>query len=251
MSNSPERRISPHPVLADYYPDAPARQQHINAMFDGGAAHYDWINRVMSFGSGRWYRGGALRRHGLKPGMRLVDVGCGTGVISLLAQDIVGEDGDVVAVDPSGGMLAQARAAGVRNTLLGRAAALPLPDGAFDMLTMGYALRHVGDLVATFTEYRRVLKPGGKVLLLEITRPKTRLGRLMMRFYLYGIVPLVVRVFRRSEDAETMMRYFWDTIDHCVAPGVIVEALREAGFQEVERNQVFGALSEYSAVKSL
>lgn len=250
MNDTSTKPISPHPVLPEYYPDEPARQQRINTMFDGGAAHYDWINRVMSFGSGRWYRKNVLRRGGLKSGMRLADIGCGTGVISLLAQDIVGETGDVVAVDPSEGMLAQARAAGVRKTLRGRGADLPLPDDEFDLLTMGYALRHVEDLVATFREYRRILKPGGKVLLLEITKPKSCVGRMAMRAYLYGIVPLVVRIFRRSEDAETMMRYFWDTIDQCVAPKVIAGALRDAGFRNVERNHKFGVLSEYTGVKT-
>lgn len=249
MNDTSTKPISPHPVLPEYYPDEPARQQRINAMFDGGAAHYDWINRVMSFGSGRWYRRNVLRRSGLRQGMRLADIGCGTGVISLLAQDIVGDTGDVVAVDPSEGMLAQARAAGVRKTLRGRGADLPLPDGGFDMLTMGYALRHVEDLVATFREYRRVLKPGGKVLLLEITKPGSRVGRMLMRAYLHGVVPLIVRIFRRSRDAETMMRYFWDTIDHCVPPEVIAAALREAGFEQVERTRTLVALSEYTGAK--
>jgi dephospho-CoA kinase len=93
-------------------------------------------------------------------------VGSGTGVIAALAQEMVGPTGVVVAVDPSEGMLAEAKKAGVRDTRVGRGEALPVGDGEFDILTMGYALRHVEDLVTTFREYSRALRPGGKVLLL-------------------------------------------------------------------------------------
>src|SRR5690606_31831940 len=114
MSPSSPPLRTPHPVLPDYYPDAASRQDIINALFDAGARHYDWIDRWMSFGTGRRYRREALQRHGVGPGLRVADVGTGTGVIALLAQELVGPAGEVVAVDPSPGMLDAARRAGVR-----------------------------------------------------------------------------------------------------------------------------------------
>lgn len=241
--------VSPHPLISRYYADEPGRKEWVNGMFDATAGDYDWINAMMSLGSGRYYRSTALRRQGLGPGMRLLDVGTGTGVIACAAQQQVGPDGEVIAVDPSEGMLEQARTAGVNTTRLGVGEDLPAPDGYFDMLTMGYALRHVADLETTFREYLRVLKPGGKVLLLEITRPRNRIGYWILKFYLRGIVPLLTRIFRRSRQGQTLMRYYWDTIEYCVPPETILAALRRAGFESVDRHAVLGIFSEYTGIK--
>jgi demethylmenaquinone methyltransferase/2-methoxy-6-polyprenyl-1,4-benzoquinol methylase len=244
-----DQRIAPHPLLKSYYADEPGRKRRVNEMFDTSAPHYDWITGAMSFGTGRWYRGDALRRHGIKPGTRLLDVGSGTGVIAALAQSLVGPAGKVVAVDPSEGMLAEARKAGVTDTRVGRGEALPVGDAEFDMLTMGYALRHVEDLTTTFREYKRALVPGGRVLLLEITRPEGRVQYALVKFYLKHVVPAITRVVRRSAEAQKLMRYYWDTIEACVPPADILAALRAAGFTNVERHVLNGMFSEYSAVK--
>ena len=239
----------PHPVISQYYGSSEKRQEWVDHMFDASAAHYDWITDVMSFGSGRWYRNWALRRHGLDTGMKLLDVGTGTGVLAQLGQEQVGPEGEVVAVDPSEGMLDQARAAGVKDTRSGHGEDLPVDSDHFDLLTMGYALRHVADLNATFREYRRALAPGGRVLLLEITPPRSRIGYVLLRFYLRTVVPLVTRVFRRSRDAQVLMYYYWDTIEKCVPPETILDALRTSGFEQGHRHVIFGIFSEYSGVK--
>lgn len=245
---SSPQRLSPHPVLDEYYHDESERRERVDAMFDASAPHYDWINAMMSFGSGRRYRTEAMERHGVDEGMKLLDVGSGTGVLALIAQQRVGDSGRVVALDPSAGMLAQARANGVRETVTGLGEDMPFDDDEFDMLTMGYALRHVADLEATFREYRRVVRPGGKVLLLEITRPQNWLGFHFMRFYMRGLVPALTRVFRRSKDAQVLMRYYWDTIENCVPPATILGSLEKAGFEQVERNAVMGIFSEYTGI---
>jgi demethylmenaquinone methyltransferase/2-methoxy-6-polyprenyl-1,4-benzoquinol methylase len=241
--------LPPHPPLKGYYADEPGRKLRVNQMFDQSAPHYDWITGAMSFGAGRWYRSDALRRHGLQAGMRLLDVGSGTGAIAALAQEVVGPQGAVVAVDPSAGMLAEAAKAGVRDARLGRAEALPVGDGEFDMLAMGYALRHVEDLAVAFREYLRVLRPGGRVLLLEITRPDDRFRYHALKLYLKHVVPTVTRMLRRSTEAERLMRYYWDTIEACVPPADILAALSAAGFSGAERQVQHGVFSEYSAVK--
>jgi len=241
--------LAPHPVLDSYYQDKDSRRERVDQMFDSSAEHYDWICNVMSFGSGTWYRRQALLRAGLQSGMKVLDVGAGTGVISLLSQEIVGDDGVVVALDPSKGMLSEAKASGVKRTTMGLGEALPFPDDSFDMLTMGFALRHVADLRKTFEEYRRVLKPGGKILLLEISRPDSRLATGLLKLYMKGVVPLATRIFRRSADAQELMRYYWDTIEHCVRPDTIVSALKEAGVDDAQRHLVMGIFSEYSGTK--
>lgn len=243
--------VAPHPVLGAWYRDEAERRLRVNQLFDAAAGHYDWINRMMSLGSGRRYRREALLRAGLGPGRLHLDVGTGTGVIALLGQEIVGPEGEVVALDPSPGMLEVARRAGVRCLVPGRAESLPFADSRFDLLTMGYALRHVTDLHATFTEYRRVLRPGGKVLVLEITRPAPGLGYRALRFYLGTLVPLITRLLRRSPESQALMRYYWDTIEHCVPPATILAALEAAGFEQVRRHVVLGVFSEYSGVRPL
>jgi demethylmenaquinone methyltransferase/2-methoxy-6-polyprenyl-1,4-benzoquinol methylase len=248
-SASSAPRVAPHPLLKSYYADEPARKRRVNEMFDSSAPHYDWITGAMSFGTGRWYRGDVLKRHGVTAGTKLLDVGSGTGVIAALAQEMVGPTGVVVAVDPSEGMLAEAKKAGVRDVRMGRGENLPVGDGEFDILTMGYALRHVEDLVTTFREYRRALKPGGKVLLLEITRPDGRVHYAFLKFYLKHVVPRITRIVRRSREAEELMRYYWDTIEACVPPADIMAALTTAGFTDVKRHVLNGMFSEYSATK--
>ncbi|MCG5540236.1 MULTISPECIES: class I SAM-dependent methyltransferase [unclassified Halorhodospira] len=240
---------APHPVMSDYYGDAAQRQQWVDAMFDATAEHYDWITDFMSLGSGRWYRRWALQRHGLRAGMHLLDAGAGTGVIAKAAQGMVGEAGSVVALDPSRGMLDAAERRGVQRTVQATAEDLPFPEQSFDMLTMGYALRHVGDLRSTFDEYFRVLGPSGRVLILEITPPRTRLGYRLLRLYLRDLVPRVAGWFRRSQDSQTLMQYYWDTVDHCVPPDTIVQAMEAAGFREVRRHVVMGIFSEYTGVR--
>jgi demethylmenaquinone methyltransferase/2-methoxy-6-polyprenyl-1,4-benzoquinol methylase len=243
------RRLAPHPLLKSYYADEPGRKRRVNEMFDVSAPHYDWITGAMSFGTGRWYRADVLRRYGVKAGTRLLDVGSGTGVIAALAQEMVGATGKVVAVDPSEGMLAEAKKAGVRDTRVGRGEKLPVGDAEFDILTMGYALRHVEDLTTTFREYARALVPGGRVLLLEITRPEGRVHYACLKFYLKHVVPAITRIVRRSAEAQKLMRYYWDTIEACVPPADIMNALTAAGFTDVQRKVLNGMFSEYSAVK--
>ncbi len=241
--------LAPHPLLSDYYSNMENRREKVDQMFDDSAEYYDWITDLMSFGSGRNYRKQALNRINLAQGMSLIDIGAGTGVISKIAQDIVGENGSVLAVDPSKGMLEQARLRGVKNIEVGIAEALPSEDNTHDVLTMGYALRHIADLNIAFNEYLRVLKPGGKVLLLEITCPKNKLGKALLKFYMKGIIPLIARVFKGSKNTQELMLYYWDTIEACVPPKMILESLKQAGFVNVERKLIMGTFSEYVAVK--
>ena len=248
-SDSDMSRVAPLPVLPKYFTDESNRPQRVRAMFDASAGDYDWITSVMSFGSGRWYRRDALRRIGLGAGMKLLDVGAGTGVVALVGQQMVGSEGLVVAADPSQGMLGQARSSGVRHVVPALGERLPCAAGVFDLVTMGYALRHVADLRALFLEYARVLKPGGKVLVLEITRPRGFLGHAFLKFYLGRIVPLLARVVRRSAHTQTLMQFYWDTIENCVPPDTILAAMRAAGLTDVRRHVIFGIFSEYTAEK--
>jgi demethylmenaquinone methyltransferase/2-methoxy-6-polyprenyl-1,4-benzoquinol methylase len=242
-------RLPPHPILRQHYADEVERRAYLNRLFDAGARHYDWINQVMSFGSGAWYRQRALLRAGLAAGMKVVDVGAGTGLMASRAERIVGSRGSVVALDPSPAMLREARRRDVRRMVQGVGERLPFADNRFDLLCMGYALRHVADLHEAFSEYRRVLKPGGVALLLELAPPASRPFRALLRWYLQRWLPAVTRLGRRSRDAQALVAYYWDTIEQCVPPEAILEALRRAGFDRVGCSVHLGIFAEYTGAK--
>ena len=239
----------PHPVLEEYYSTAADRQSFVGELFDGAASYYNRIGQMLDLGSGPWYRRQALQRAGLRPGMWLLDVATGTGLVAHGGAAILGDSGRVIGVDPSRGMLREAQKTLAGPLVQGRAEALPFCSDSFDMLSMGFALRHVADLEVAFQEYRRVLKAGGRLLLLEVSRPPSRVSRWLMQAHFQHVLPLMTRISTRSEPAQLLMKYYWDTIDRCVPPETILDALRRNGFVEVERRVFFGFLSEYVAAK--
>lgn len=242
--------LPPHRPLPAYYADEAEHRSFLRRIFDETAVDYDRIESVLALGSGPWYRRQALLRAGLATGMRVVDVGCGTGLLAREAVAVVGAAGSLVGVDPSPVMMAQASAKGPlpgAEFVEGRAEALPLPDASADFLSLGYALRHIDDVQVAFSEFRRVLRPGGRVLVLEITRPTGVFGRLALRLYMRVFVPLVARLLARRRDTPRLFRYYWDTIEACIAPAEVMAALQRAGFTDVRRHVELGIFSEYTA----
>ena len=234
-SRTTEPARTPHRPLTDYYPDEPARAGFVREMFDSTAADYDRMERILSFGTGQWYRGQALQRAGLKPGMRILDVGVGTGLVASEAARIVGRPELVSGVDPSSSMMETARVPAGVQLVNGTAESIPFPDAQFDFLSMGYALRHIGDLRQAFREFHRVLKPGGKLCLLEITCPETRWGKLLLKLYMKGWVPMLAPFIGDRHNTAKLWRYYWDTIEACLPPAQIVAELEAAGFKGARR----------------
>ena len=237
--NLTPRGLAPHPVLRGWYAGETDRAGFVRSLFDRGATGYDRIDRLFSLGTGARYRANLLRRAGVRRHDRVLDVATGTGLVARAARRLA-PDGLVVGLDVSAGMLAVARRQPGLALLQARAEQVPVRDGAFDVVTMGYALRHLDDLDRAFTEFRRVLRPGGTLLLTEIVRPSSRAGRALARLYLGGLVPRLSRLLGGGADASRMMRYYWTTIDQCVPEASIVGALQRHGFGTVRSETELG-----------
>ena len=238
---------APHAPLRSYYGQDQQRCAWVVDLFNRTALDYERIERLMALGSGSRYRRQALSSAGLRSGMQVIDVGTGTGLVAREAVRLVGPRGSVLGVDPSAAMLANARAMGGVRLVLGGAESIPAPDAAADFLCMGYALRHISDLSVALREFQRVLRPGGQLCLLEITRPEGRWRRALLKTYMRTLVPWAARVLARERDTPLLMRYYWDTIENCVAPPLIIAALGAAGFVDVTRRVDLGIFSQYCA----
>ncbi|MHB8666447.1 MAG: class I SAM-dependent methyltransferase [Burkholderiales bacterium] len=241
---------APHIPLTDYYQTEQDRQAYLREMFDKTAADYDHIEAIFAWGSGSRYRRQALVRGGLKPGMKVLDVGVGTGLLAAQACILTGSAALVTGVDPSPGMMAAAKLPEAMVLIEGRAESLPFPDNHFDFLSMGYALRHISDLAVAFAEFERVLKPGGRLCLLEITPAQNRFGRWLLKTYMRHVLPLMTRFVSRQKDTATIWRYHWDSIEACVPSDQVLATLSAAGLSRVERHVELGVFSEYQAVKA-
>lgn len=252
-SSDPSVAHAPHTPLTDYYADENGRREYVQEVFDQTAPHYDRIERMLAFGTGPWYRRQALLRAGLKPGMRVIDVGTGTGLVAREAAAIVGDPQLVKGVDPSSGMMSQTTVPAGVELFQGRAEELPFPDAYFDFLSMGYALRHISDISVAFAEFRRVLKPGGKLCLMEITLPESKLGQVALRAYMRGFVPLLSRVIGADRETARLWRYYWDTIEACVPPSSVVATLKATGFEDARRSSEMRKVTiftEYQGTRS-
>lgn len=231
--------------LQPYFTGEEERRAVTRAMFDQAASGYDRAERITALGSGAWYRRDVLRRNGLQAGMTLLDVAAGTGLVAAEGQRLIGPSGRLLALDPSPGMLAELRKKLDVETIEAYAESIPLPDNHVDFVSMGYALRHVGDLDQAFSEYLRVLRPGGRACIMEISRPESRLGQLALRAYIRGIVPFLARLTRNQADVKQLWEYYGETIELAVEPDRILDAMRRSGFVDVECSVTFGIFREY------
>jgi demethylmenaquinone methyltransferase/2-methoxy-6-polyprenyl-1,4-benzoquinol methylase len=237
---------SPHPPLTNYYTKED-RRGWVRRIFDATASDYDRIESIAAFGSGSWYRRQALLRAGLKPGMVVLDVGVGTGLVARQAARILGDATKVTGIDPSPGMLKSARVPCGVKLVEGSAERVPLPDRSIDFLSMGYALRHIADLSIAFAECFRVLRPGGRLCILEITRPEGRIRAALLKGYLGSIVPALAKLTSRHVDTSLLWHYYWDTIETCAPAERVMRTLESVGFARVDRHIELGIFSEYHA----
>lgn len=212
-------------------------------LFDDVAIYYDRINSLFSLGTGRWYRRRMLRRAGLQPGQTVLDVAIGTGLIAREEVAIIGAE-HVIGVDVSWGMLQQCQRALPISLVQGDVMSLPFGDESIDFLSLGYALRLMEDLTQTFAACRRVLKPGGRILVLEIGRAESRLLHKLLHIYLGRVVPFLSgqAAYRASRG---LMNYYWDTLESCVFRHDVIAAMERAGFHNIRCEVSCGVFHAY------
>lgn len=238
----------PH-VAGRYYAGPEEKQRFLRELFDRTAPVYESIARWGWLGTGDIYRRNVLGRAGFQPHMRAIDVASGTGPMARALLHFADRAEQVVCVEPSAGMIAESRKRIPCVHHQATAESLPVRDESFDFLTMAYALRHVDDLDATFREFRRVLRPGGKALILDVTLPDSRAGRLLFTAYFKHLLPALTLLFSRDRAAYRLMKYYWETMEQMTGRDEVAAIMREAGFSSVEHRVYLGCFSEYEAVR--
>jgi demethylmenaquinone methyltransferase/2-methoxy-6-polyprenyl-1,4-benzoquinol methylase len=230
-------------------PTARLPSDELRRLFDASAVVYNRVDALGSFGTGLRYRRDALGRAGLQPGMQVLDVACGTGLMSLAACRLTQGNLKIIGVDPSPGMLAHAPNQLPIELRPGSASSLPVDAASSDFLMMGYALRHLDDWPKAFADFARVLRPGGRLLILELTYPSNRLGRWLFHAYFGGILPALGFLATARPQAWRLYRYYWRSMIHARPPETVLETLSRAGFATVAHTTRHGFLSEYTAVR--
>jgi demethylmenaquinone methyltransferase/2-methoxy-6-polyprenyl-1,4-benzoquinol methylase len=204
-------------------------------MFDAIASRYELVNKLMTFGlDGRWRRR-AVADLRLPRASVVLDVAAGTGDFTreLARQGLRG-----VATDLSFGMLHAGRA--MNDCVQADASMLPFRSGGFDGITCGYALRNFTDLAATFDEMARVLRPGGRLSLLEVAEPRSGLFRAGFRLWFRKVVPFIGSLV--SDRAA--YHYLPQSTAYLPASEEIARMLNRSGFSAVNHRRVMGGLSQ-------
>jgi demethylmenaquinone methyltransferase / 2-methoxy-6-polyprenyl-1,4-benzoquinol methylase len=223
------------PARPDALPEGPAKVVAVRSMFDAIAPRYDLVNRIMTFRMDVRWRRRAITALGLAPGATVADLACGTGD---LCRELSGRGLRPIGLDLSFGMLAAART----SAPLAQADALrlPVPDGAVDGATCGFALRNLVSLPPFFAELARVVRPGGRIALLEVAEPPNRLLRFGHALYFGRVVPLVGGLL--SDPAA--YRYLPRSVAYLPERAELLRQLAEAGFVDVEHRLLSAGISQ-------
>lgn len=213
------------------------KKEKIREMFDGIAPSYDRLNHIMSLNVDKVWRRHALKQIVDGTPQRLLDVACGTGDSTISAAAAAAEGSVVTGVDISEGMMAlvmdKARKAGVADRIRLQVAdgeALPFADGAFHRVTCAFGIRNFEHKEKGLAEFRRVLCPGGRAVILELSVPQNRVIRWFYDLYFLHVLPWIGGVVSGDKAAY---KYLPASVHAFPAPGEFCAMMREAGFSRV------------------
>jgi demethylmenaquinone methyltransferase/2-methoxy-6-polyprenyl-1,4-benzoquinol methylase len=216
-------------------PEGEAKTRAVREMFDTIAPRYDLINRIITFGLDRRWRRTTVDALSLAQGSTVLDVACGTGDLCI---DLATRAYLPVGIDLSIGMLAHARTSAplVQTDAL----AMPFPAASFDGAVSGFALRNVVALGSLFTELARVVRPGGRISLLDVDSPANPVLRVGHSMYFGHVVP---RIGSLLSDRDAY-RYLPKSVAYLPPAETTLSLLRDAGFVDTRRQLLSGGITQ-------
>ncbi len=214
------------------------KQGLVNHVFDSVAKKYDVMNDLMSLGIHRLWKRAAILHSGVRPGHRVLDLAGGTGDLAKLMAPIVGDTGRITVCDINAEMLKVGRQRledqgfiGNIDYAQGNAEALPFPDNHFDVITIAFGLRNVRDKAAALKSMQRVLKPGGKMLVLEFSKPVLPGLKPIYDMYSFQLLPRLGKLIARDGDSY---RYLAESIRQHPDQQTLQQMIHEAGFENCQ-----------------
>ena len=221
------------------------KAQRVRGVFDSVAGRYDLMNDLMSAGVHRLWKRFTLQLTHLRPGQQALDVAGGTGDLSAAMARQVGADGLVILTDINAAMLARGRDRLIDEGLVGNvrclqanAEKLPFADDSFHCVTIGFGLRNVTDKAAALRSMRRVLKPGGQLIVLEFSRPAAPL-RPLYDAYSFHILPRLGQLVAQD---EASYRYLAESIRMHPDQETLKAMMQEAGLEDCQYHNLSGGI---------
>ncbi|MFC4892553.1 bifunctional demethylmenaquinone methyltransferase/2-methoxy-6-polyprenyl-1,4-benzoquinol methylase UbiE [Pseudofrancisella aestuarii] len=222
------------------------KQKKVAGVFHSVAAKYDLMNDMMSFGIHRLWKKTTVAKAGIRKGDRVLDLAGGTGDLAYKFCQLVGDNGKVILSDINSSMLEVGKEKLTNKGCVGNieyiqanAESLPFPDNYFDCITISFGLRNVTDKEKALTSMYRVLKPGGKLLVLEFSKPIVPLLSKIYDEYSFKALPFMGKVI--TQDAESY-KYLAESIRKHPDQETLKQMMLQAGFDDAEYQNMTGGI---------